>query len=425
MDGNDRRIAAFTSLGHASFHTYELSIPVFVAIWLDAFSASPALLGTVVAVGYGLIGLCAPVSGVLSDTYGSKRLVLGSLAGMAGGFLVLAISPSVIAVGAALVVWGVAASLYHPAGLSMISRGASSLGPTLAYHGAAGNVGTALGPLLTVVLLAAFDWRLVAAVLVVPAAGAALWGLRIDFEEGAAVADGGGPRDAASGDGGAFDGETGRTEPSDDATRGLDLRGVLGDTLATFRGAFLVVFVLYMLYGVYYRGALTFLPEVLSGLSQFPTAELFGRPVEPGRYVYSGLLMVGVLGQYVGGRLSEAVSLERAIVGVFALLAIASAAFVPASAAGLAPLLFVCAAVGFAVYVFVPLGQAMIADAAPADVHGLTYGYTYLGFFGVGALGASASGVVIEYASVGALFLALAGLAAVGELLAGWLARRG
>ena len=70
MDANDRRLATFAALGHATFHTYELSIPVFVAVWLHAFPVTPAGIGTVVAVGYGLVGLCAPVSGVLAVVCG-------------------------------------------------------------------------------------------------------------------------------------------------------------------------------------------------------------------------------------------------------------------------------------------------------------------------------------------------------------------
>ena len=409
MDGNDRRIAAFTSLGHATFHTYELSIPVFVAIWLDAFAVSPALLGTVVAVGYGLVGVGAPVSGVLADAFGSKRLVLVSLAGMGVGFLALAVAPSVAAIGLALVVWGAAASLYHPAGLSLISRGARRRGPTLAYHGAAGNVGTALGPLVAVVLLSFFDWRTVAAVLVVPAAAAVISGFGLGFEEDAAVADGGdrGAGDAAPGDAAA-----------------LDPRALLRDTRAMLTGGFLVVFAVYVLYGVYYRGVFTFLPDVLSALPLFPETTLFGRTVEPGQYVYSGLLMVGAVGQYAGGQLSERLPLERALVGVFAAVAVASLAFLPAASAGVGPLLVVCGVIGFAVYVFVPLGQALIAEYAPADVHGLTYGFTYLGFFGVGALGASLAGLVLAYGSAGTLFVALAGLAGVCAVLSAWLAVR-
>ena len=416
MDGNDRRIAAFTSLGHATFHTYELSIPVFVAIWLDVFSASPAVLGTVVAAGYALVGVGAPVSGVLADAFGSKRLVLASLGGMGLGFLALSVAPSVATIGLALVVWGVAASLYHPAGLSLISRGASSRGPTLAYHGAAGNVGTALGPLVAVVLLAFFEWRVVAAALVVPAAVAIVSGVGLRFEEDAAVADGGsrGPDDGPA-----------PATSATSASTGLAPRKLVEDTRAMLTGGFLLVFAVYVLYGVYYRGVFTFLPEVLSGLALFPPAEVFGRTVEPGRYVYSGLLMVGAVGQYVGGRLSEAVSLERAIVGVFAAVAAASLAFLPAASAGVPALLAVCAVIGFTVYVFVPLGQALIAEHAPPDVHGLTYGTTYLGFFGVGALGASLAGFVLAYASTAALFVVLAAVAAACGLLSAWLALRG
>jgi len=405
MDGNDRQIAAFTALGHATFHTYELSIPVFVAIWLSAFDVSPALLGTVVAVGYGLVGLGAPVSGVLADAFGSKRLVLISLGGMGVGFLAIAVAPSVLAVGLALVVWGAAASLYHPAGLSLISRGARRRGPTLAYHGAAGNVGTALGPLAAIVLLSFLEWRAVALALVVPAAVAVLAGLGLRFDEHAAVADG--------------DGSSAH-EGSGPPT--LDPRTLLRDTRAVFTGAFLVVFTVYLLYGVYYRGVFTFMPDVLSSLPLFPTTTLFGRPVEPGQYVYAGLLMVGAVGQYAGGWLSEVVPLERALVGVFAVVAVASVAFLPAAGAGVPALLVVCAVIGFAVYVFVPLGQALIAGHAPAAVHGLTFGYTYLAFFGVGALGASLAGVVLAYASTAALFGVLAGFAVCCALLSAWLA---
>lgn len=407
MDGNDRRIAAFTALGHATFHTYELSIPVFVAIWLSAFDVSPAVLGTVVAVGYGLVGLGAPVSGVLADAFGSRRLVLVSLGGMGAGFLALALTPSVLGVGLALVVWGAAASLYHPAGLSLISRGARRRGPTLAYHGAAGNVGTALGPLAAIVLLSFVEWRAVAATLVLPAAVAVVAGVGLAFDEHAAVPDGGDP---------STDQET------DPPT--LDPRTLVQDTRALFTGGFLVVFAVYVLYGVYYRGVFTFMPDVLSGLSMFPATTVFDRPVEPGQYVYAGLLMVGAVGQYAGGRLSEVVPLERALVGVFATVAGASLVFLPAAATGVPALLAVCAVIGFTVYVFVPLGQALIAEHAPAAVHGLTFGYTYLAFFGVGAIGASLAGVVIAYTSTAALFIVLAGLAGVCALLSAWLVAR-
>ncbi|WP_290813560.1 MFS transporter, partial [Halovivax sp.] len=143
MRRNDRAIARFTMIGHATFHSYELAIPLFVVVWLDVFDVSPAVLGTVVAVGYGLVGVGALPSGALADAYGSKRLVVLSMAGMGAGFALVALAPTIWILALALVCWGAAASLYHPAGLSLITRGAERRGTVLAYHGVAGNVGTA------------------------------------------------------------------------------------------------------------------------------------------------------------------------------------------------------------------------------------------------------------------------------------------
>ena len=63
-DENDRSITGFTMLAHGIFHTYELSIPIFIVIWLDVFDVSPFVLGIVFSIGYGLIGVGAIPSGV-------------------------------------------------------------------------------------------------------------------------------------------------------------------------------------------------------------------------------------------------------------------------------------------------------------------------------------------------------------------------
>ncbi|MFW6318064.1 MAG: MFS transporter, partial [Halorubrum sp.] len=82
MKANDRALVRFTALAHGMFHTYELSIPLFVGIWMAEFGVSAAVIGTVVSVGYGIIGVGAPVSGVLSDRFSSRRLIVLSIAGM-------------------------------------------------------------------------------------------------------------------------------------------------------------------------------------------------------------------------------------------------------------------------------------------------------------------------------------------------------
>ena len=91
MNPNDRRIVSFTMLGHALLHTYELSIPVFVVAWLDAFLTTPATLGLAVGLGYGLVGLGAlgaTLAGGLLTYTGTTTLFV-VLAGLAAGALLL------------------------------------------------------------------------------------------------------------------------------------------------------------------------------------------------------------------------------------------------------------------------------------------------------------------------------------------------
>jgi MFS family permease len=380
-------------------HTYELSIPILIPLWLDAFGANSATIGAVVAAGYGLFGLGALPGGILSDAVGSRRLIAGCLFGMAGSFILLAAAPSVVVLALALVCWGVAASVYHPSGLSLISTGVEARGDAFAYHGIAGNVGTALGPLAVTLLLLVASWRTVAAVLAVPAVVAGLVALRVRFDEHAAVAE---P------DGG-------------DSKASLHIESV-GEFLAESKrllvGPFAAVFLVVMLSGLYYRGVLTFLPDLLSTFPTFEPVSFAGRDLRPYRYVYAGLLLVGVLGQYVGGKLTDRVAVERAIAVTFAGLAVLAVVFLPAANAGLAPFLVVAALLGFTLFVIQPLYQATVALYSPADTRGLSYGFTYLGVFGVGALGAVLAGSILQYADATVLFGVLAALAGAGALTA-------
>ena len=424
MNRNDRTIVSLVALAHAMVHTYELSIPILIPLWLEAFAVERATIGTVVAVGYALFGLGALPGGILSDSLGSRRLIAGCLFGMAASFVLLSTAPSLLVLALALVCWGVAASVYHPAGLSLISTGVENRGDAFAYHGIAGNVGTALGPLAVALLLLVADWRTVTVALAVPAVVAGAVAVRVRFDERAAVVE------ADGGNAGA--GRDADASNEADASAGDSKAGVgvssLGEFTAESRrllvGSFAAVFLIVMLSGLYYRGVLTFLPDLFSSFAAFAPVEFAGREVDPYRYAYAGLLMVGVLGQYVGGKLTERVPTERAISVVFVALAVLALVFLPAANAGLLPLLVVGALLGFTLFVIQPLYQATVAEYTPPGTRGLSYGYTYLGVFGVGALGAALAGTVLQYADAAALFAILAALAVGGATTAAALSYR-
>ncbi|WP_245681121.1 MFS transporter [Halorientalis regularis] len=420
MNSNDRSIVGLVTVAHAMVHTYELSIPVLIPIWLTEFSVidvgfaqfpvNEATVGALVTVGFALFGLGALPSGVLVDRVDARVLITACLVGMGASFLLLAVSPTPAVIGLAMAVWGVAASVYHPSGLSLISRGVEQRGSAFAYHGMAGNVGIAVGPLLTILLLLAFDWRVVVAILAVPAALAALYAFRADIDERAAVA--------------AADGGDGSTDGNSRAGGGVDSLGdFLSQSRHLFAGAFVVVFAVTLCSGLYYRGVLTFLPELLDNLeiAALAPVEFGGRTLQPSRYVYVGLLMVGVGGQFVAGKLTDRGRPEFGILAGFGALAVVAVLFLPAAALGLPALLVVSALLGFFLFFVQPFYQASVAEYTPAGTRGLSYGFTYLGVFGVGALGATLAGAMLTYFAPQQLFLALAGLAVVAAGLGTYL----
>ena len=430
MNRNDRAITGLVMVAHAIVHTYELSLPLLLPVWQSAFpvlslptgdlAVTGFVMGVVLTLGYAPFGLGALPGGVLSDAYGSRRLILACLVGMGLSFLVLAVAPSLLAVAFALFVWGVAASVYHPSGLALISKGVEERGSAFAYHGMAGNLGIAVGPLATALLLFGLgDWRLVVGLLALPALVAAVAAARVEVDETAAVAepatDGGSPDEADADEGGADARASGSVG---------SLGEFLTDSRVLFGGAFVLVFGVVMLSGLYYRGILTFLPEILGRFPSLAPVEFAGRELAPQRYFYVGLLMVGIAGQYAGGRLTDRVPVELGLLGGYGALAVLAVLFLPVASLGLVPLIAIGALLGFCLFVVQPFYQATVAEYTPAGARGLSYGYTYLGVFGVGALGGAVAGGVLTYATETALFVVLAGFGALAALLGGVLYTR-
>jgi MFS family permease len=420
VNRNDRAITGLVMLAHSLVHTYEFVFPVFIPIWLSQFGTTEAVVGAVVGIGLSLFGLGAPLAGVLTDRRGSKPLIVTCLLGMGSAFVLLSLSPTLAGfvdisrvsiigvslptelavVASALIVWGISASFYHPAGLSLITRGVEERGSAFAYHGTAGNVGTALGPFIATVLLFLLNdtWEIVAVILAIPALVGVVLALRIEVNETAAVST-------------AADGGTSKASPGISS-----LSEFVSLSKSLLAGAFLVVFAAVMLSGLYYRGMLTFLPELLSDLSTIRPVTFRGQTFRPANYLYTGLLAMGVSGQYVGGKLTDKVRVELGLAVGYSTLGVIAVLFLPVASIGVLSFLILLSVLGFSLFFVQPFYQATVAEYSPASARGLSYGYTYLGVFGVGAIGAPLAGAALTYLPLHYLFgiLAVIGFVAGG-----------
>lgn len=406
MEKNDRSVVGLTMVSHGLVHTYELTIPILMAIWITSFSTTEATLGLIAAVGYALFGIGALPSGIISDKYGSQRLIALCLLGMGLSFALLSFATSLLVVAIAISLWGAAASVYHPSGLSMISTGVKDTGNGFAYHGMAGNAGIALGPLVTVLLLLVVDWRTATLVLSLPAFVAAVAILRIDVDESAAVTV-------------ASDGGDSRAQTDIESIRELT-----DATKSLFVGGFLFVFLIIVFNGLYYRGILTFLPDLLSDNTTINLSETMGalaQRMTPSDFIYIGLLMVGILGQYVGGKSLDHIRVEKGLLSGYLVLGLIALMFILVINAGAIPLLFVSLLLGFFLFSLQPLYQYAVAKYSSPEARGLSYGYTYLAQFGVGATGAAIVGYILTYSSTPVAFLMLSGFALVATTISGYL----
>src|SRR3990170_5027840 len=127
MDQEERREIALLAFLHGLVHSNILAIPIFLALaWRDEFQTNDLTLGILAATAYVGFGIGSVPFGYLADRRGSPSLLLTCVSGIALSLTAVSISPTLPLLAAALGSLGVFSGIYHPTGLSYISRRALS-----------------------------------------------------------------------------------------------------------------------------------------------------------------------------------------------------------------------------------------------------------------------------------------------------------
>jgi MFS family permease len=371
---------------HGVSHGLVLVLPAVLVALREEFGASFTTLGTVATVSTMLYGLGALPAGLLADRVGAPAL-LRTFAGMSAVCCALAmVAPGIWWLAAVLALLGAAGALYHPSGLAEVTLNAPGGGRELGVHGGWGNAGTALAPLLAGAVAAAWTWRasyglaaLAAAMLLL-----ALWrGVPLDR----------------------------RLPPQQPAGE----RG---------RGALAAVMFLAAAEGFVFQGFVIFLPAFLAEVGGAGEAA-----AAKGGALSAAVLLLGVPGQLVGGRLAETAGRTLALryAGLYGAAVLVGLA-VRAAGAGM---LGVVLAGLFSLLIFFgqPITNQLVARSTRAGRRGGAYGTYFSLSFGIGALAGAAGGVVADRAGLAAVFGFLGVVAVVntvgGLVVALLLGRRG
>jgi len=368
VDPDARRSVALLSLIHGLVHGNILAIPIFLSLaWREEFHADDLTLGLLAATAFVAFGIGSIPFGYLADRRGAPHLLLACVSGIALSLTAVSLSPTLPVLAASLASVGLFSGIYHPTGLSFISRRVREQGRGMGWHGMGGSLGIALGPAVVGALLSfGIPWRPAAALLTLPAISAiALLSVR-PLEDPVLA-----PRNP---------------------------RGLGQAILSVMSPAFALVLFVYMFAGVAYWGSLTFLP----------------RFVGPTSYVF--LLGLGAVGQVLSGHLAERTVPGRTL---FFLSAV-GAGLLASLATGVAPIVIAgSSAFGFILFSLEPLQNTLVTHAVPAGSRGVAFGVTFLSVFGVGSIGAVLAGYLLSRNEPGLLFLILAAFLALSGLC-GW-----
>jgi len=409
----ERRVIALTGVAHAHDHVVIYVLPPLVAVITRDLGLTEPEFGGVVAAMSFAFGFGALPAGLLEDRIGARIVLPLFLGGAAAALTAASFATTPAGVIAGLIALGAAASLYHPCGLSLITRtvGATVRGRALGYHGIAGNVGEAAAPFLIAGLAAGLGgWR--AAFRVLAAMSAAL---AVATALGLArVAHAGGGH--ASGSPGPAPGTSAPDAPVPDGPRPVEASA----SAARWRLALLYLGL--VLVGFCYRGALTYLPKLLADRGGDIVGRLFPSGPTKGGVLASLALSAGIISQYAGGRLADRLRNEPLSAVLWVGVAASLLAIGHAGGVGVVLLAF---AFAFFYYGQQPATNALVARYTSLRVRGLAYGLSFSASFGVGALGAAFGGFVWQRAGdVGAVYPALAAFALVAAVIFGVLSLR-
>ncbi|HAY82457.1 MAG TPA: hypothetical protein DCY79_21840 [Planctomycetaceae bacterium] len=368
------RLIILVACAHGLVHIYEQSLPsieqnIAAEFYGDDVSAGKAMTGMMSNSWRFTWGMGALVAGWLVDRFGGRRMLAIYLFGCSAMCGVLVICQSPAALFAVMLLMGAFASIYHPAGLALLSHHTrpDNRPRALGLHGVLGSVGIGAAPLIAwLTLKLGGNWRSYYVVLAIPGILLGCYFAWTSYRDG--------------------EGQQQRAETP----------VAIEDAQARW-GSFFLLALVSALQGFIYSAILSFLPRFLStgddGSLLFSLLQRCGlvdaQHHIDGRFLASLVLWCGCLGQYLAGRLAQPRILERQMAFVF--LGIVPFLLWMAIAEGTNRII---AAALFATIHFMhqPIYSSLIAKYSPPHRRSLCYGFSFAMGLGVGSFGASFNG---------------------------------
>jgi MFS family permease len=378
MNREEKLVVALTGCSHAFTHGCMLIFPTTLLLIQKEFSIGYldlGILGNIMFFSYGLGAL--PV-GLIYNAVGPKRLYLICFVGSSLAVVLISVSSSLFLLTTGLALMGIFGSIYHPLANALITAKVKDYGRALGVHGAVGNLGLATAPFVIGLMASYAGWRSAFLLFALPGMIVSFWSLFIEMPSREELRVHHTP-------------DTAQTRPRSRLKIYFSLPIVL-------------LYLANMMHSFCFNGSVTFLPTYMAKRTSFHLFSLDS--VAIGGMLSSITLLIGVLGQFGGGILSQRPRLEKN----FFLLSLLSFPFIVAMSFVTDFLLLILALVFFFFNFFLqPMNNTLLAQYTEVKMRGTVFGIYFFAAFVFGSLAASFSGYIAQKLGLQWVFTGLSG----------------
>ena len=155
----EKKIIISTGFSHLTVHAMLLTFPSLYPSIKTIFNIGYDSFGSIVFFSSFLFGLGAIPAGYFENKIGCKKLLLLHLFGSSVLCFFIFFSKTFSSFIVGLCFLCMISSIYHPSGLTLISKNVKKIENGMAIHGVFGNIGLAFGPMIATFALSYFSWK--------------------------------------------------------------------------------------------------------------------------------------------------------------------------------------------------------------------------------------------------------------------------
>jgi len=354
-----KRVLYFASFCHTITHAMTLTLAPLLPLIRSELSLTNTETTSFAFISFLAFGALALPSGLLSDRVGSLKVMKIGLGLFLLSILGIVLSNGPLGLWLSLLLLGIGAGTYHPAGLSLVSKlYPKDMGKAMGFNGLLGNLGESSSPIIAAAVGVYIGWKYPYLFWSIPI----LVLLSISFSI-----------------------KDSKVKDYIQDEENLDFK-YLQETRKLISKKFVLYILILLFRGLFYTGTVllltTFAKDVLS------------IRVLIGGIITTILIVAGMPGQILGGKISDRLGYKKPLL-IFTLIASISIALIANTSN---PIIFVIFSMlmGFSYFAAQPAQNMLTASMGSPKIRGLLYGFSSLCIFGFGSFAVSVGGYIAD-----------------------------